>query len=392
MTIVDQPVGTTAGMAPAPDTRGEGSAAPGLTPAAPTLAPQDALAAHETILTEIYQSALPSVVHVSVLTSVPFRGASMSVPSVGSGFVWSSEGHVVTNHHVVDGAESVTVIFSDRLELSATVLGSDPDSDLAVLKVDPPDRGLQPLGRGDSGGLLVGHLVFAVGSPFGQQFSMTSGIVSAVGRVLRTGNSDFSNPEIIQTDAPINPGNSGGPLLDRHSNVIGINAQIISQSGANTGVGFAVPINTAKRIIPVLIDKGKYEYSYIGISGATLGASLAEANGLPRDARGVLVVGVASDGPAERAGLVEAAGSATVDGVDYPAEGDVITAINGVAIDGMDSLVAYLAEHTRPGDRVTVDVIGQGGSRQVSIELATRPEAVSFTPSIGGYQTGQGIE
>lgn len=340
--------------------------------------PHLSLSAYEEVLVGIYESILPSVVQVRVRTNVPtggmFGGEPRPVPSEGSGFVWSSEGHIVTNHHVVEGADKVMVVFADSFELPAEVLGSDPDSDLAVLKVEPPDGGLQPVEQGDSDQLRVGQLAFAVGSPFGQEFSMTGGIVSALGRVIPAGASQFSNPNIIQTDTPINPGNSGGPLLDRYANVIGINAQIISRSGSSSGVGFAVPINTAKRIVPVLIEEGDYSYAYLGISGTTLGNTLAEINGLPSQTRGVLLVGVVSDGPADRAGLVEAEDTRDVDGVTYPVDGDIITAIDDVPLRGIDDLISHMVERTRPGDEVTLDVLAGGRSRKVVVELSARPE------------------
>ena len=229
-----------------------GSATPKIAalPASLVVDPQSSLSAYEEVIVGIYESILPSVVQVQVRTNVLVDGLSGTqlrpVPSEGSGFVWSAEGHIVTNHHVIEDADRVVVVFADGLELIAETTGSDPHSDLAVLKVDPPDGGIKPVKRGDSDQLRVGQLAFAVGSPFGQEFSMTGGLVSALGRVIPAGSSSYSNPDIIQTDAPINPGNSGGPLLDRYGNVIGINAQILSRSGSNSGVGFAVPINTAQ--------------------------------------------------------------------------------------------------------------------------------------------------
>ncbi len=377
-------VGTTAAPSvdrtnPAPGSRPASDAVSA--PTSDALDPHAVVAAYEDVLTGIYESVLPSVVQIQVRTNVPtgerFGGSVRPTASEGSGFVWSSEGYIVTNHHVIDGADNVMVIFADGLELEATVLGSDPDSDLAALKVDPPAGGLRPVGLGDSDQLRVGQLALALGSPFGQEFSMTSGIVSALGRVLQAGESNFSNPEIIQTDGPINPGNSGGPLIDRHGNVVGINSQIISRSGGSSGVGFAVPINTAKRIVPVLIEEGDYIYAYLGISGSSLGAALAKANDLPSDTRGVLVVTVVPGGPADRAGLSEARGTATVDGIDYPTDGQIITAIDGTPIDGMDDLVAYMAERNRPGDTVTFDVIAGGRVSQVRVTLGARPEVVS---------------
>ena len=340
--------------------------------------PQLSLSAYEEVLVGIYESILPSVVQVQVRTNVPtggiLGGELRPVPSEGSGFVWSSEGHIVTNHHVIEGADKVMVVFADSFELPAEVLGSDPDSDLAVLKVEPPDGGLQPVQQGDSDQLRVGQLAFAVGSPFGQEFSMTGGIVSALGRVIPSGASQFSTPNIIQTDTPINPGNSGGPLLDRYANVIGINAQIISRSGSSSGVGFAIPINTAKRVVPVLIEEGDYSYAYLGISGTTLGNILAEINGLPSQTRGVLLVGVVPDGPADKAGLVEAEDTRDVDGVTYPVDGDIITAIDDVPVRGIDDLISHMVQRNRPGDEVTLDVLAGGRSRKVVVELSARPE------------------
>ena len=253
----------------------------------------------------LYDAVLPSVVLIRTQTSVTTRGTLGSsqrpVQGEGSGFVWSSEGYVVTNHHVVENASRVTVVFADGSELEADVLGSDPDSDLAVLKIDSSAERLQALAIGDSSALRVGQLAVAIGSPFGQDFTMTRGIISALGRAISSGNGAFLNTQLIQTDAPINPGNSGGPLLDRHGSVIGINSQIISGSGTNAGVGFAIPISTAKRVVPELIASGKYDYAYLGIGGVSLSPWSATANGLARDTRGAPVVDVVNEGPAEEA-------------------------------------------------------------------------------------------
>lgn len=379
------PVAVGTGEAPAVDTgsaprsQPESEASPA--PADGTLDPHVVIAVLENALTGIYESVLPSVAHIHVLSNPqsggPFGESGRSTPSNGSGLVWSSDGHIVTNHHVIEDANQITVSFVNGLELKATVLGSDPDSDLAVLKVDPPPDGLRAVSLGDSDQLRVGQLTIAIGSPFSQEFSMTSGIVSALGRVLQAGYSNFSNPEIIQTDTAINPGNSGGPLFDRHGNVIGINSQIISRSGSNSGVGFAVPVNTAKRIVPVLIQEGSYSYAYLGISGATLRTSLIEANSLPSNTRGVLVVSVVPDSPADQAGISGTEGATTVDGIDYPVDGYVITAIDGTPVNGMDDLVAYMAENNRPGDTATLDVITDGRASRVQVVMGARPEVVS---------------
>ena len=341
---------------------------------------QEIVAAFEEALSDIYSSVLPSVVQVRVRQSRPVGGQSNApqqlpfVPSEGSGFVWSAVGHIVTNEHVVESAEHVAVVFADGSEYEAAVLGADPDSDLAVLLIESPPDDLKAVTLGDSDTLSVGQTAIAIGSPFGQEFSMTTGIVSALGRTIRSTAGNYSNPEIIQTDAPINPGNSGGPLLDRFGQVIGINAQIASRSGSNAGVGFAVPINTARRVVPELISNGSYKYAYLGISGASLTSELAEANGLPEDTRGVLIVEVVPDGPAARFGVTGSEETKEIDGVPYPVGGDVITAIDGVSIDGMDDLVAHLVENNRPGQTVTLEILSMDGMRTADVMLGERPQ------------------
>ena len=325
-------------------------------------------------------TVLPSVVQVRVRQSPPVEGQFNAprqlpfVPSEGSGFVWSAAGHIVTNEHVVESAEHVAVVFADGSEYEAAVLGADPDSDLAVLLIESPPDDLKAVTLGDSDTLSVGQTAIAIGSPFGQEFSMTTGIVSALGRTIRSTAGNYSNPEIIQTDAPINPGNSGGPLLDRFGQVIGINAQIASRSGSNAGVGFAVPINTARRVVPELISNGSYKYAYLGISGASLTSELAEANGLPEDTRGVLIVEVVPDGPAAQFGVTGSEETKEIDGVPYPVGGDVITAIDGVSIDGMDDLVAHLVENNRPGQTVTLEILSMDGMRTADVMLGERPQ------------------
>jgi len=214
----------------------------------------------------------------------------------------------------------------------------------------------------------------AIGNPFGQEFTITSGIVSAVGRTIRSGNSQFSIPEVIQTDASINPGNSGGPLLDRQGRVIGVNTQIISRSGANSGIGFAVPINTAKRVIPALIEDGRYEYAWLGISGTTLTPDVAELMDLPRDTRGALVIDVTVDGPAEKSGLQGSDRSQRLEGVEYRLGGDIIVAIGDAAIQNIDDLIIYLVDNSRPDDETVLEVIrGEGEREKIKVKLAQRP-------------------
>ncbi len=358
------------------------------------------VAAFEEVLGRIHEKTLPSVVRITVAQKVstdefgqdfnlPF-GAPAPFPDQdgprdfffrngeGSGFVWSEEGHIVTNQHVVADADRVTVIFPDGLELIAEVLGTDPDSDLAVLKIDVPDGGLVPVEIGDSSSVKVGQLAIAIGNPFGQEFTTTTGIISAVGRTIRSGNTQFSIPQVIQTDAPINPGNSGGPLLDRHGKVIGINTQIISSTGASVGIGFAVPINAAKQVIPELIEHGEFEYAWLGISGNTIRPETAELMDVPSETRGALVIDLVQDGPAESAGLAGADRTEETTNGLAPIGGDIIVGIDGSPIRSMDDLITYLIENTRPGDRIAVNVIRDGGEKAtIVVELGTRPEIIN---------------
>jgi 2-alkenal reductase len=355
----------------------------------------DLVAAYEQSLIDLYRTALPSVVNINVTKSFDhppvedFESSPFPFPGMpedpeeffnrgqGSGFVWDDEGHIVTNHHVVNNATDISVTFANGETVPAEVLGSDPNSDLAVIQVDLPASELQPVPLGDSSSLQVGQLAIAIGNPFGQEFTMTSGIISAVGRTIRSGNTLFSIPEVIQTDAPINPGNSGGPLLNRQGEVVGINTQIISRSGANSGIGFAVPINTAKQVVPTLIKGEQYEYAWLGITGRTVTPDIAELMELSEDTKGALVIAVSEDGPAEKAGLQ---GTDQISNTDEEQEigGDIITAIDGQPIDTMDDLITYLIAETRPGDTVTLDVIhADGQQEQIEVTLGIRPTNLS---------------
>ena len=356
----------------------------------PLLSPMDIVAAREHVLTTVYENALPSVVYVSVVHRLDpedsafgfdFFGERPQGPldeyrhGAGSGFVWDAEGHILTNWHVVEGSDSVSVVFADGQEVDAEFLGGDPDSDLAILKIDPAVRELRPLPRGDVDDLKVGQMALAIGSPFGQDFTLTSGIVSALGRTIRSGSGPYSIPLVVQTDAPINPGNSGGPLLNRHGQVIGINTQILSRSGANAGVGFAVPIDIAKQVAPDLIEHGKYEYAWLGISGTTLTSDVIEEMELPEGSRGVLVLDVTEDGPADKAGLKGGEEEATVEGRELVLGGDVITSVNGQEVREMHDLISYLVEHARPGDEITVSILHPDGEAEtLTVTLGTRPE------------------
>jgi S1-C subfamily serine protease len=311
----------------------------------------------------------------------PFGQASSS-QALGSGFVVSSDGYILTNAHVVSDngqqASSVAVVFkkatdsnSDTTQVKATVVGIDETSDVALLKVDPKQAPtIDPLPLGDSSKVQVGESVVAIGNPLGYDFSVTSGIVSATNRNLQSPNNAVI-PNGIQTDAAINSGNSGGPLIDSAGQVIGINEQIASQSGGNQGLGFAVPINTAAKVMAELKTNGKVTYAYLGVQGQTLTADVAKALGI--DAKqGVLVAEVASGSPAAKAGIKGGTSQTVLQGQVYVVGGDVIQAIDGKTIAGADELAAVITQH-KPGDTVTLTVLRGSSTKEIKATLATRP-------------------
>jgi putative serine protease PepD len=319
---------------------------------------------------QIYRRANKGVVEITVTSAgqaTPF-GGEQNQQAQGSGFVYDDSGHIVTNQHVVDGADSISVKFWNGSTYKATLLGSDASTDLAVIKVDAPSSLLHPLVLGDSSKVGVGDGVVAIGSPFGLEETVTSGIVSALHRSMTAPN-DFTINDSIQTDAAINHGNSGGPLLDLHGRVIGVNAQIESDSGGSDGVGFAIPSNTVRSIASQLISSGNVEHAYLGVGVATIPDSVAEA--LDLDA-GVELTQVRDGTPAARAGLRAASGSRTVDGQTYPTGGDVITAIDGKAVSTAAELQAAI-DAKRPGDTVSLTYSRAGKSHTVEVTLATRP-------------------
>jgi S1-C subfamily serine protease len=333
----------------------------------PTPLPDEPLAAayaEEQLLIELYERVSPSVVHIAVMTDGPGEGGT------GSGFVLDTEGHIVTNNHVVEDAERIIVRFADDTSAEAKVIGTDPDSDLAVIQVDVSSNLLRPVELGDSDALRVGQRAIAIGNPFGFEQTMTSGIVSALGRVVRQ-ESGFSLPRLIQTDAAINPGNSGGPLLDSGSRVIGVNTLIFSRSGSNSGVGFAVPVNTVRRVVPSLIATGRYADSWLGITGMSVTPLLAEALDLPVE-QGVLVQVVVDDGPADKAGLQDSDREVEFEGALLDTGGDIIVAIDDAAVQDMDDLIVYLAD-TTVGQTVTLTVLRDGAEQRVKVMLEERP-------------------
>ena len=342
------------------------------------------LAAFEEALNRIYVSAVPSVVYIRVPSAAAsaFQGVP-GIPddllwSAGSGFVWDDEGHIVTNHHVVEDAigqpGSVTVVFSDSSQAKGTVIGSDPHSDLAVIKLEDGDWSLVPATLGDSSSVRVGQLTVAIGAPFGQEFTMTSGIVSAVGRNI-SGQGQFTIPEVIQTDSAINPGNSGGPLLDRHGRVIGINTQIISRTGSFSGVGMAVPVDIAKRVIPPLISEGEFDYPWLGVSIAPVETAYAEEVGLPTDTRGALIITVVDGSPADKAGLLGSESTVEIDGIEFRAGGDIVVSIGEHAISNPSELIAHLTYHNGPGERIILGILRDGQPKDLEVTLGRRPQS-----------------
>ena len=338
------------------------------------------VAAHDAVMSNLYDATVPSVVGLRVLKSVTVgRALPPGLPNdffsraAGSGFVWDDQGHIVTNRHVVDGAERIVVMFSDGVQVDAEVIGADPDSDLAVIKITDDSVRPPPIAIGDSDDIRPGQLAVAIGDPFSRGFSMTSGIVSAVGRTINPTDSNFSVPRVLQHDAATNPGNSGGPLLNRAGEVIGINTQIISETGAFSGVGLAVPINLAKLVVPALISEGRYDYPYIGIRGATVRPDIAIAMDLPDDTRGALIIAVGSDTAASRGGLRASDRLTVINGAEAPVGGDIIVAIDGTPIQGMDDVIAYVVERTQPGDTVEFIVLRNGEEVSVTITMGKRP-------------------
>jgi 2-alkenal reductase len=319
-------------------------------------------AAEEQLLIDLYAQTSVSVVNIGVTTR---RGGGS-----GSGFVLDSDGHIVANNHVIDGAERILVRFADDATVEAELVGTDADSDLAVIQVDVAAGLLRPVELGDSGVLRVGQRAIAVGNPFGFEQTMTTGIIGALGRVVRQ-ESGFSLPMLIQTDAAINPGNSGGPLLDSRGRVMGVTTLIFSSSGSSAGVGFAVPVNTVKRVVPALIADGRYADPWLGIGGLSITPRVAEDLGLPVE-RGILLLDVVRRGPAAKAGLRSSDGEARRDGAVLPKGGDIIVAMDGTAVREMDDLVVLLSQRT-VGQKVTLAVIRGGDEQNVEVTLEERP-------------------
>ena len=306
----------------------------------------------------------------------PFGEPEGGGAATGSGFVIDDEGHLLTNSHVVEGATDIEVTLGDsERSHPAEVVGADPATDVALLKVDVPADELRPLALGDSSALEVGDPVVAIGNPFGLDRTVTSGIVSALQRQIQAPNG-FSISNVIQTDAAINPGNSGGPLIDAEGRVVGINSQIQTGAGGggNVGIGFAVPIDTARDVANQLIEDGEVEHPYLGVSGGSVTPDMARALNLPVE-QGVLVAEVVADGPADRAGIEGGGTEATIEGESVTLGGDIITELDGRRIAGIDELIE-IVDAAEPGDEMEVTLIRGDEERTVTVKLGNRPDAV----------------
>jgi S1-C subfamily serine protease len=321
----------------------------------------------------IYQKASPSVVNVisTVITRDFFLNAIPREGS-GSGSILDARGHVLTNNHVIRDAKKLEVTLADGSKWPAKLVGTDPDNDLAVIKIDAPADKLKPLPLGDSQKLQVGQKVLAIGNPFGLGLTLTTGIISSLGRNIRSEVGTMIE-DLIQTDASINPGNSGGPLLNSEGEIIGINTAIISPTGASVGIGFAIPVNTAKRIIPQLIAKGYVTYPWAGASVQPLFPELAQVLKLKAE-RGAMVIEVTPGGPAEKAGLRGGNRQVQVGNVVIIVGGDVITRIDQSEVKDADDLIKHIRER-KPGEMVVLKVLRDGQFKEVKITLQERPRA-----------------
>ena len=321
----------------------------------------------EQLLIEIYERVGPSVVFVtSEFFYYDFFYGQHSGTGSGSGFIIDKQGHIVTNYHVIENANRVDVKLADGTTAIANIVGTDPINDLAVLRIDVSPDKLQAVELGDSASLKVGQLAIAIGNPLGLERSLSVGVVSALGRQVPQEGSEWSLYDVIQTDASINPGNSGGPLLDSQGRVIGVNTAIANVTGASIGIGFAVPVDTVKRVVPELIAKGRYSHPWLGVSGYNVSPALAELLDLPAD-RGILVMYVEPDGPAARAGIRGPNRQVIIRNQRIPVGGDIIVALDGQDVENIDQLIRYVETKKRVGDVVTVTVIR--GSEILNIDV-----------------------
>ncbi len=322
----------------------------------------------ELSLVEVFRMSEPGVVQINVRKGI----SDISGIGLGSGFVYDVEGHIITNAHVVRNAEDVIITFLDGRSYIGQVIGADMDTDLAVIKSDANRTTLHPLPIGDSSRLKIGEQIAAIGNPFGLSGSMTSGIISQIGRLLPQA-TGFSIPDIIQTDAAINPGNSGGPLINMMGEVVGVNTAIQSATGEFTGIGFAVPSNTISKIVPVLISEGEYQHPWLGVRGADIGPEYADVLNL-LDARGFLIMDVIDDSPAFKAGLQGATDTVQKDGQVYRIGGDIVLSVDGKEVRKIDDILLHLQREKAVGDTLELEVLRDGRTSSLAIMLEERPE------------------
>ncbi len=347
------------------------------TPTPGPLPPADSADSVEARRIAVYERVSPAVVNITTqVLRTSFFWGTVPEEGSGSGFLWDRDGHIVTNYHVVQGAQKVEVSFGGDVAMPATVIGADPLNDLAVIEVDSVPDGVEPVEVGNSGGLRVGQTAIAIGNPFGQfERTLTVGVISALNRTIETDNTVLRG--VIQTDAAINRGNSGGPLLDSSGRLIGVNSAIYSPTGTSAGVGLAIPVDKVRRVVPVLLKEARYPHPWLGIEGLgyELSASLARALNLTVE-RGLLVARVYQDSPADRAGLRTAQREVVVGNRRYLVGGDVITAVDGKLVATWENLNAYLEASTEVGQAITLTVVRDGQELTLKATLADTPASL----------------
>lgn len=333
----------------------------------------------------IYSRISDGVVSILSFVDLGSEDTPIYPAGQGSGFVYSNEGYIITNQHVIDGADAIEVDFQSGLKVWAEIVGTDPDSDLAVLRVDVPPEELTPIPLGDSGRIQVGEAVIAIGNPFGLNGTMTTGVISALGRTLAServapSGSLFTAGDLIQTDAAINPGNSGGPLINLQGEVVGVNRAIRTESftvtgdAANSGVGFAIPVNIVRRVVPAIIQDGAFSYPYLGVASLDDGLwnlPTLEMLGLPSDALGAYITEVTPGGPADRAGLQAGSTRTTIRGLF--AGGDLITAIDNTPVANFSELLSYLLNFTEVNQEIELHVLRDGKEITLPLIIGARP-------------------
>ena len=338
---------------------------------------------HSSSLTDIFKQVQNSVVQITskgngIQIIINGNPQADQQSRLGSGFVYDQQGHIISNSHVVNGAKTVDVTFVDGNTYTANVIGNDPSSDVAVLQITDNNyssaekRGV-PLVLANSSKLQVGEQIIAIGNPFGLSDTMTTGIVSQIGRLLPNQDTGFSIPNGIQTDAAINPGNSGGPLLNMQGQVVGMNTAILSGTGGFSGLGFAIPSNIIIRIVPTLIQKGSYDHPWLGISGGSMTTDVAQSGGLPVNYKGVVVSSVQSGSPADKAGL-----KGTTRDMMGPNShiGDIITAIDGHSVKRIDDIINYIEMHKSVGSNVKLTINRNGQTKDLNAVLQARPSSI----------------